>query len=119
MRVRPNPLAAAARLNQDHVVAALFVVGMFVSVLDSTIVNTALPAIARQFHATAAAADWTVIGYLLSLSVFMPVSGWLSDRFGSRRVFLSALLLFTVASALCGVAGSIGQLVAFRRKSVV
>lgn len=110
-----GPLPARTpRLRQDHVVAALFVVGMFVSVLDSTIVNTALPAIARQFHRTAAAADWTVIGYLLSLSVFMPASGWLSDRFGSRRVFLSALFLFTLASALCGLATSMGELVAFR-----
>ena len=55
-----------------------------------------------------------MLGYLLSLAVFIPASGWIGDRFGTRRVFLFALAMFTLASALCGQANSLGELVAFR-----
>ena len=55
-----------------------------------------------------------VVGYLLSLATCIPASGWLGDRFGTKRTFLSALAVFAIASALCGVAQSLGQLVAFR-----
>src|SRR5207253_8304058 len=58
--------------------------------------------------------DGVVVGFLVSLAVFIPASGWLGDRFGTRRVFLAALVIFTIASALCGLAQDFGQLVGFR-----
>jgi EmrB/QacA subfamily drug resistance transporter len=100
--------------NQKVVVATVFVCGMFMSSLDSTAVNVALATLSRQFHVPTASVDAVVIGYLVSLAVFIPASGWLGDRFGTKRVFLLALALFTGASALCGAAQSFEQLVIFR-----
>src|SRR5215216_3801456 len=84
------------------------------SIMDSTIVNVALPTLARTFDVPAASIDAVVVSYLISLAVFIPASGWLGDRWGTKRVFLFALGLFVFASALCGLAQSFGQLVAFR-----
>lgn len=101
-------------LDQRMVVGAVYVAAMFVSIMDSTIVNVALPTMARDFHVHTASVEWVVTGYLLSLAVFIPASGWVGDRIGTKRLFLMALFLFTVASALCGLASSLGELVAFR-----
>ena len=111
--------AATARRTTDRVdykwiVAAIFVCGMFIDILDTTIVNVALPDLGREFHATTASIEWIVLGYLLSLALWIPASGWFGDRLGTRRVFLFALAVFTAASALCGQAHSLGELVAFR-----
>src|ERR1700753_1649029 len=84
------------------------------TVVDSTIIYTALPSLARDFHSSLDAAQWVTLSYLLSLAVVVPSSGWIGDRFGTRRAFLIALVLFTGASALCGVSGSLTQLVIFR-----
>ena len=84
------------------------------TVVDSTIIYTALPSLARDFHASLDAAQWVTLSYLLSLAVVVPSSGWIGDRFGTRRTFLLALALFTGASALCGLSGSLTQLVIFR-----
>ena len=102
------------RLTYETVVAVVYVAGMFMNIMDSTIVNTALPAIARTFRTTPATADGVAVGYLLSLAVFIPASGWVGDRIGTKRTFLAALALFTTASILCGRAGSLPELVAFR-----
>src|SRR5262245_46255533 len=83
-------------------------------IMDTTIVNVALPTLAREFGTSAASIEWVVLGYLLSLAVFIPASGWIGDRFGTKRTFLTALALFTGASALCGQAGSLNELIAFR-----
>ena len=96
------------------VVGIVYVVTMFTSILDSTVVNVALPTMARDFHVGTSSIQWVVTGYLLSLAVFIPVSGWVGDRIGTKRVFLAALALFTVASALCGQAQSVTELVIFR-----
>jgi EmrB/QacA subfamily drug resistance transporter len=89
-------------------------VGLYMTVVDSTIVFTALPSVARDFHESLAAAQWVTLSYLLSLAVFVPSSGWIGDRFGTRRTYLVALALFTGASALCGLAGSLTGLIVFR-----
>ena len=101
-------------LDQRWIVAIVFVAAMFMSLLDTTIITVALPTLARDFSVGTAEIEWVVVAYLLSLAVFMPASGWISDRFGAKRTFLTALALFTGASALCGVAGSMEVLVAFR-----
>ena len=100
--------------NQKVVVPVVYICGMLMNSLDSTIVNVALATLSREFGVTPASIEAVVIGYLVSLAVFIPASGWLGDRFGTKRIFLLALGLFTVASALCGVAQSLEQLVFFR-----
>lgn len=92
----------------------VFVMTLFVQILDGTIVNVAIPTLADVFGVTDAEIDRAIIGYLVGLAVFIPTSGYLADRFGARKVFLSSLTLFTVASALCGVAATLPQLVIFR-----
>jgi MFS family permease len=103
-----------AKVSYKWIVGVVFVCGMFIDILDTTIVNVALPEVGRQFHATTASIEWIVLGYLLSLAVWIPASGWIGDRFGTKRVFLFALAMFTLASVLCGQARSLGQLVTFR-----
>ena len=95
-------------------VAVVYVAAQFMSIMDSTIVNVALPTLAREFQVPATSVELVVISYLISLAVFIPVSGWLGDRFGTKRVFLVALSVFILASALCGLAQSFVQLVVFR-----
>ncbi len=82
--------------------------------LDSTIITTAIPDMARALGTTPVRMNLAVTAYVLSLAVFIPVSGWFSDRFGARRVFTLALAIFTLGSALCGVANSFAMLVATR-----
>ena len=95
-------------------VAIVFVCGMFMDIMDTTIVFVATPALARQFHASQSGIEWVVLGYLLSLAIWIPASGWIGDRIGTKKVFLFALAMFTLASALCGQAHSLNELVAFR-----
>jgi EmrB/QacA subfamily drug resistance transporter len=102
------------RVEYKWIVASVFVLGLFIDILDTTIVNVALPELAEEFGASTADIEWVVLGYLLSLAVWIPASGWLGDRFGTRRVYLFALAMFTIASVLCGQANSLGELVAFR-----
>ena len=82
--------------------------------LDSTIITTAVPDIARSLHVTPVQMSLAVAAYVLAVAVFIPVSGWFADRFGARRVFVSALAIFTLGSALCGLARSFEMLVAMR-----
>ena len=95
-------------------VAIVFVLGLFMEILDTTIINVAIPELQNHFQTTGAAIEWVVTGYLLSLAVWIPASGWLGDRFGTKKVFLFALATFTIASALCGLSWSIESLIGFR-----
>jgi EmrB/QacA subfamily drug resistance transporter len=103
-----------SRVNQKLAVSVVYVAAMFMSVMDSSIVNVALPSIGRDFTVSPTSVDTISIAYLVSLAVFIPASGWLGDRFGGKRVLMTATVIFTVASALCGIATSLGELVAFR-----
>ena len=80
-----------ARLRYEYVVAVVFVTGLFMDILDTTIVNVALPTLGREFDVGTASIEWVVIGYLLSLAVWIPASGWIGDRFGTKQTFLFAL----------------------------
>lgn len=102
------------QLSQKIVVPVVYIAAVFMSILDSTVVNVTLPVIARRFDVQPEQGHAVVIGYLLSLAVFMPASGWLADRFGVKRVFLTALAVFVAASGLCGLAQSLPELVLFR-----
>jgi EmrB/QacA subfamily drug resistance transporter len=101
-------------VGQPTAVAVVYVAAIFLSTMDTTIVNVALPTIGRSFSVPSTAVDAVSIAYLVSLAVFVPVSGWLGDRFGGKRTLLAAVALFTAASELCGTAGSLGELVLYR-----
>ncbi|HET8524317.1 MAG TPA: MDR family MFS transporter [Thermomicrobiales bacterium] len=95
-------------------VAIAFVIGLFMDLLDTTIVNVALPTLGEHFHTSNTTLEWVITGYLLSLAVWIPASGWLGDRFGTKRIFLFALAMFTIGSSLSGLAWSIDSLIFFR-----
>ena len=92
----------------------LVAVAFFMESLDTTILNTAMPAIASALHVAPLSMKAVLTSYTLSLAVFIPVSGWAADRFGTRSVFSSAIALFTLGSVLCGLSNDIHVLVACR-----
>lgn len=87
---------------------------LFMEQLDSTIVNTAIPSMAVSLQVTPLSLKAVVTSYILSLAVAIPISGWMADRYGTRRVFMSAVAIFTLASVLCGLAVNSPMLVAAR-----
>jgi EmrB/QacA subfamily drug resistance transporter len=101
-------------LSPKVVVATVFTASMFMNIMDSTVVNVALPTLSRTFGVSLASVSGVVTAYLVTLAVAMPASGWVGDKFGARRVTLVSIAVFTGASALCGLATSIPELVAFR-----
>jgi EmrB/QacA subfamily drug resistance transporter len=102
------------RTPYKYLVALAFLFGIFMDLMDLTIVNVALPTLGRDFGAGSSTLEWIVTGYLLSLAIWIPASGWIGDRFGTKRTFMFALFAFTLGSALCGAAQNIEQLIAFR-----
>ena len=103
------PGAAAKRL-----LPWLVAVAFFMESVDTTILNTAVPAIAKALAVAPLSMKAVLSSYTLSLAVFIPISGWMADRFGTRRVFASAIGLFTLGSLLCGISSNIHVLVACR-----
>jgi EmrB/QacA subfamily drug resistance transporter len=101
-------------LPRQTIVPLIVACGLFMENLDSTVVATALPAIARTLHEDPLRLNLAITSYLLSLAVFIPLSGWLADRIGARTVFGSAIVVFTLGSIGCGFSESLGQLVATR-----
>jgi EmrB/QacA subfamily drug resistance transporter len=104
-----GPTAAAKRL-----LPWLVAVGFFMESLDTTILNTAVPAIAKALDIPPLSMKAVLASYTLSLAVFIPISGWMANRFGTRRVFATAIGVFTLGSFLCGISRNIHWLVAFR-----
>src|SRR5262245_43656969 len=92
----------------------LVAVAFFMESLDTTILNTAVPTIAAALSVAPLSMKAVLSSYTLSLAVFIPISGWMADRFGTRRVFSSAIALFTLGSLLCGLVSNIHLLVAGR-----
>jgi len=113
-------LTAAPATPPGHSVASkrllpwLVAVAFFMESLDTTILNTAVPAISAALHVGALSMKAVLASYTLSLAVFIPISGWVADRFGTRRVFAFAIGLFTLGSLLCGISSNIHLLVACR-----
>jgi len=95
-------------------VMVVYVMAVFMTVIDGTMVNVALPSLAREFDVASTDIEWIAVGYLLSFAAIIPAAGWLGDRFGTRRVFIIALVEFVGVSVLCGLAGSLEQLVLLR-----
>ncbi len=100
---------------RDHRGLALIVASaLFMQNLDSAVLATALPAMARDLNEDPARLGAAITSYLVALTVFIPFSAWIADRFGAKRVFMLAILVFVSASVLCGQAQSLGELVGFR-----
>src|SRR5205814_2238113 len=89
-------------------------VGSFMSILDSTIVNVALPSILDEFKANIDSGQLVLTSYLMALGVVIPVSGFLGERIGMKRLYIITIVCFTVGSALCGLAWNLESLILFR-----
>jgi EmrB/QacA subfamily drug resistance transporter len=96
------------------VVAVVVTVGVIMSILDTTIVNVALETLSRELDASLNTIQWVSTGYMLALAVVIPLTGWMSERFGAKRVWMVSVALFGLGSALCGLAWSSGSLIFFR-----
>src|SRR6185436_2693009 len=101
-------------LEQKWKVLIAVMFGIFMIILDATVVNVAFPTLRREFGASLADTQWVISVYVLSLGVTTPVSGYLADRFGIKRVYLVGLSLFVFGSFLCGIAQSLGWLIVAR-----
>jgi len=104
MKKKPAPL---------HV-TSLIAGAFFMEMLDATIISTALPQMARSFHVGPVSLNIGMTAYMLTLAVFIPISGWMTDRFGARSIFASAIGIFTLASVLCGASGTLHEFILMR-----
>ncbi|HWV84976.1 MAG TPA: MDR family MFS transporter [Capillimicrobium sp.] len=95
-------------------IAGVVAVGLIMSLIDTTIVNVALEHLSGDLHEPLSTIQWVSTGYLLSLAVVIPLSGWVTERFGSKRVWLVSIAVFGVGSLLCGLSASVEELIAFR-----
>ncbi|HKV01202.1 MAG TPA: MFS transporter, partial [Ktedonobacteraceae bacterium] len=95
-------------------VAAVVAIGLFMAILDNTIVSVTLPQMQKAFHTDFETITWVATAYFLAQAAVIPIVGYLSDRIGTKLVFLTALTLFTVGSALCALAPTKEALIAFR-----
>jgi EmrB/QacA subfamily drug resistance transporter len=110
-RRTPTPSVMTPELSR---IASVVVLGSIMSILDTTIVAVALDTLGRDFRVSVSTIQWVTTGYLLSLAVVIPVTGWAVDRFGHKRMFMLSLALFVIGSSLCGAAWSANSLIAFR-----
>src|SRR4029078_772217 len=95
-------------------IAISVMLATFMEVLDTSVANVALPHIAGSLAASTEESTWVLTSYLISNAIILPISGWLGSHFGRKRLLLSCIILFTVSSALCGAAFSLGFLVVAR-----
>jgi EmrB/QacA subfamily drug resistance transporter len=112
--VAADPQAAALSAASKRLLPWLVAVALFMESLDTTILNTAVPAVAAALKVPPLSMKSVLASYTLSLAVFIPISGWMADKFGTRRLFASAIGIFTLGSLLCGVSSDIHLLVACR-----
>ncbi len=110
----PSPEAGVPGVRHPVLVALVVAIAFLMEQLDATIVTTAIPDMAHALHTSAVDMNLAISSYVLTLAVFIPLSGWFADRFGARRVFMAALALFTLGSVLCGAAQDFRMLVATR-----
>ena len=95
-------------------VMVVYIFSIVMTVIDGTMVNVALPTMAREFGVPSTDVEWVAVGYLLALAAVIPAAGWIGDRFGTKRVFVISLALFVAMSLLCGASQSLEQLIVFR-----
>jgi EmrB/QacA subfamily drug resistance transporter len=110
-----SPVGADTKLTAAvFKVAGVVVLGAIMSILDITVVSVALPTFQSVFKTSYANVAWTMTGYTLALATVIPLSGWAADRYGAKRIYMTALVLFVCGSALCSTAWNIESLISFR-----
>src|SRR3954447_18139957 len=109
-----RPPEAARPAVNPWLIAAAVTVPTFMEVLDTTIANVALRYIAGGLSASETDSEWVITSYLAANATILPISGWISARLGRRNYFLISIAIFTLASGLCGIAGSLEELILFR-----
>lgn len=114
MTTSPAVSTAPISQRQLNLITLVLVLGAVTTILDTTIVNIALDRLRTTFDAPLADTQWVVTGYLLAYVAGVPVSGWASERFGTRRVWMAAVAAFMIGSLLCGLSWSLGSLIGFR-----
>src|SRR5437660_2131158 len=108
------PTAVSRPTINPWIVAVAVIIPTFMEVLDTTIANVALRYIAGGLSAAVIDSEWILTSYLAANATILPISGWISARLGRRNYFLLSIAVFTIASGLCGMATSLGQIIAFR-----
>src|ERR671935_112137 len=111
--IRSAPAGAPCAKSRGRWILAATILASSMAFIDGTVVNVALPALQTSLNATAVDVQWVVEAYALLLSALLLVGGSLGDHYGRRRIFLIGVALFALASAACGFAATIGQLIAF------
>ncbi|WP_341280673.1 MDR family MFS transporter [Paenibacillus sp. FSL H8-0537] len=111
-----SQLASEPEFSIKSILAPLLaiIIGMMMVILDSTVVNVAVPNLQEYFNSSLKTIQWTITGYTLALSAVIPLAGWMTDKFGAKRIFLITIALFTLGSILCALAQTPEQLVLFR-----
>jgi EmrB/QacA subfamily drug resistance transporter len=107
-------IARMLDLPYERQVLVIYIFAIFMTVIDGTMVNVAIPTLANDFGVADSDVEWIAVGYLLAVATVIPAAGWLGDRYGTKRMFLLSLATFTLVSLLCGAAQSLEQLVFFR-----
>src|SRR3990167_5099727 len=102
------------RLQYKHIVAIIYTVVLFLDRLDLTIVNITLPTVAKHFHVPLTSTDWINLSFLLALAISIPISGWLGERFGFKKIYVLSMVLFGAGSTLCAWAPNLETLVVLR-----
>src|SRR3954452_17010804 len=114
------PVAAVPAADDTKIDRALLllssvvVLGTIMSILDTTVVNVAINTLAQEFNTTLTTIQWVSTGYTLALATVIPLTGWIADRFGTKRLYMTSIGLFLAGSILSGLAWSAGSLIAFR-----
>lgn len=101
-------------MEYKYIVAVIYSVVLFLDRMDVTIVNVAMPTFANAFQIPITQTEWIALGFLLSLAIMTPISGWMGDKYGNKRIFVLANLIFTFSSLLCALSWNLSSLVLFR-----
>ena len=110
----PTNTSGMEKIRSPFYVTTLIAGSIFMEMLDGTIIATAIPQMALSFHVGPVSLNIGITAYLLTLAVFIPISGWVAGRFGSRSVFSTAIGIFTLASVLCGISNTLSQFILMR-----
>ncbi|MBM7652761.1 DHA2 family efflux MFS transporter permease subunit [Neobacillus cucumis] len=102
------------RIKSPVLQMTIIILGVFMAILDTSVVNVAIPKMETALNASTEQIQWVVTGYMLVLGMLIPISGWLTDKFGAKRLFLFSLATFTIGSALCGIAWNLESIIIFR-----
>lgn len=102
------------RLSYKKTIAVIYTITLFLDRLDLTIVNVTLPTVAKYFNVSIIDTEWINLSFLLALALSIPISGWVSNRFGLKNIYILAMLIFGISSTLCAFASTLNQLIFLR-----